>query len=88
MPYLAVLFFQFLLRTVGCATPKNNSAENLILLKFGLGVLVNDVNDNQVDAPNLSNSMVEVFAMTQTLIGVLYNRNETEMDGFRPPHKL
>ena len=32
--------------------------------------------------------MVEVFAMTQTLNGVLYNDKETEMDGFGPPHKL
>ena len=45
-------------------------------------------NYNYVGAPNLSSSMVEVFAMTQTLIGVLHNRNETEMDGFGPPHKL
>ena len=41
-----------------------------------------------VGAPNLSSSMVEVFAMTRTLHGVLYNRDETEMDGFGPPHKL
>jgi hypothetical protein len=46
------------------------------------------MNDNQDNAPDLSNSMVEVFAMTQTLIGALCNRKRTEIDVVGPPHKL